>query len=123
MEHSPVTRGSIVLIRYPFTDLTSDKVRPALVVTPDVLIHRLDDLLCLFISSSAPGDLLPTDLYLETTDTSFRQTGLKTSSLFRSHKLALLHKRLMLRVLGEADNALIEAINSKLRIALGLASL
>lgn len=123
MEHSPVTRGSIVLIRYPFTDLTSDKVRPALVVTPDVLIHRLDDLLCLFISSSTPGDLLPTDLYLETTDTSFRQTGLKTSSLFRSHKLALLHKRLMLRVLGEADNALIEAINSKLRIALGLAAL
>ena len=123
MEHSPVTRGSIVLIRYPFTDLTSDKVRPALVVTPDVLIHRLDDLLCLFISSSTPGDLLPTDLYLETTDTSFRQTGLKTSSLFRTHKLALLHKRLMLRVLGEADNALIEAINSKLRIALGLASL
>ena len=75
------------------------------------------------ISPSTPGDLLPTDLHLETTDTSFRQTGLKTSSQFRTHKPALLHKRLVLRVLGEADKALIEAINSKLRIAPGLASL
>lgn len=123
MERSPVTRGSIVLIRYPFTDLTADKVRPALVVTSDALIPRLDDLLCLFVSSSPPEELLPTDLYLVTNDPSFLQTGLKTSSLFRTHKLALLHKRLVLRVLGKADNSLLEAIDSKLRIALGLASL
>ena len=120
MEHSPVIRGSIVLIRFPFTDLTSDKVRPALVVTPDALIPRLDDLLCLFVSSSTPAELLPTDLHLETTDPSFERTGLITNSVFRAHKLALLHKRLVLRVLGEADKYLLEAINSRLRIAMGL---
>ena len=122
METSPVTRGSIVLIRYPFTDLTAAKVRPALVVTPDTLIPRLDDVLCLFISSATPEELLPTDLHLEVTDPSFVQTGLKSRSVFRTHKLALLHKRLVLRVLGDADSVLLETINSRLRIALGLTS-
>ena len=122
MEHSAVIRGSIVLIRYPFTDLTSDKVRPALVVTPDFLIPLLDDILCLFISSSMTEEFLPTDLRLETMDPSFERTGLKTDSVFRAHKLALLHKRLVLRVLGEADSVLTETINSRLRIALGLVS-
>ena len=123
MERSQVIRGSIVLVRYPFTDLTSAKVRPALVVTPDTLISRLHDVLCLFISSSPPEELLPTDLYLGPTDLSFERTGLKAPSVFRAHKLALLHKRLVQRVLGEADSVLIESINSRLRLALGLASL
>ena len=47
-----VKRGSIVLIRYPFTDLSSSKVRPALIITPNKLLSKLDDVLCLFISSS-----------------------------------------------------------------------
>ena len=41
MAESVVKRGSVVLIRYPFTDLTGVKVRPALVVTPDQLLPRL----------------------------------------------------------------------------------
>ena len=45
MAQSIVKRGSVVLIRYPFTDLTA-KVRPALVVTPDHLLPRLEDVLC-----------------------------------------------------------------------------
>ena len=122
MERSPVVRGSIVLVRYPFTDLTADKVRPALIVTPDALISLLDDVLCLFISSSTPEEFLSTDLHLDTTDRSFAQTGMKVGSVFRAHKLALLHKRLVLRVLGEADSVLLESINSRLRVALGLAS-
>ena len=69
-----------------------------------------------------PEELLPTDLFLETTAPSFEQTGLKTDSVLRTHKLALLHKRLVLRVLGEADITLLETIDSRLRIALGLAS-
>jgi mRNA-degrading endonuclease toxin of MazEF toxin-antitoxin module len=61
MAQSIVKRGSVVLIRYPFTDLTGAKVRPALVLTPDHLLSRLEDVLCLFISSAMPEELLPTD--------------------------------------------------------------
>ena len=126
MERSPVIRGSIVLVRFPFTDLTSSKVRPAVIVTPDFLIPRLDDLLCLFISSAMPEELLPTDLALGEAHPSFRETGLKSPSVFRTHKLALIHKRLVLRVLrvlGKADRDLMGEINARLQVALGLAAL
>jgi mRNA interferase MazF len=115
-----VRRGSVVLIRYPFTDLTGSKVRPAVVLTPDQLMPKLDDILCLFISSAMPMDLLPTDFVLESSHLSFRATGLKDRSVFRTHKLALLHKSLVMRVLGELNKDVMDEINQRLRIALGL---
>jgi len=120
MAQSLVKRGSVVLIRYPFTDLTGAKVRPALVLTPDHLLPRLDDVLCLFISSALPEDLLPTDYVLEHEHSSFLHTGLKHRSVLRTHKLALLHKALVLRMLGEGDQVLMHEVNQRLRLALGL---
>jgi hypothetical protein len=58
-------RGGIVLVRYPFTDLSGSKVRPALALTPDDLLSQMDDALFLFISSTIPLNLLPTDLVLK----------------------------------------------------------
>jgi mRNA interferase MazF len=120
MAQSIVKRGSVVLICYPFTDLTGAKVRPALVFTPDHLLSRLEDVLCLFISTAIPEELLPTDFVLEPGHVSFRNTGLKRRSVLRMHKLALLHKALVLRVLGEGDQALMHEVNQRLRLALGL---
>ena len=79
MAQSLVKRGSVVLIRYQFTDLTGAKVRPALVVTPDYLLPRLEDVLCLFISSVMPEDLLPTDFVLEPGHPSFPDHGAQAS--------------------------------------------
>ncbi|HSF30519.1 MAG TPA: type II toxin-antitoxin system PemK/MazF family toxin [Candidatus Tectomicrobia bacterium] len=120
MAQSIVKRGSVVLIRYPFTDLTGAKVRPALVLTPDHLLPRLEDVLCLFISSMMPEDLLPTDFVLDPGHLSFLKTGLKHRSVLRTHKLALLHKALVVRVLGEGDQPLMNEVNQRLRLALGL---
>lgn len=96
------------------------KVRPALVVTPNHLLPRLEDVLCLFISSAMPDDLLPTDFVLEPGHPSFPTTGLKRRSVLRMHKLALLHKGLVLRVLGEGDPQLMSVVDQRLRLALGL---
>ncbi len=115
-----VKRGSVILVCYPFTDLTGVKVRPAVILTSNKLLPKLDDVLCLFISASIPVDLLSTDFVLDITHLSFVKTGLKYRSVFRTHKLALLHKSLVLRVLGEMDQDLTNEINQRLRIALGL---
>jgi mRNA interferase MazF len=120
MAQSIVQRGSVVLVRYPFTDLTGAKVRPALILTPDHLLPRLEDVLCLFISSMMPEELLPTDFILEPGHAPFLQTGLKRRSVLRTHKLALLHKALVLRVLGAGDPSLMYEVNQRLRVALGL---
>ena len=120
MAYPIVRRGSVVLVRYPFTDLSGAKVRPAVILTPDNLLPRIDDVLCLFISSSMPGELLPTDFVLEEKHPSFAKTGLKYRSVLRAHKLALLNKSLVVRVLGEMSTDLMNEVNQRLRLALGL---
>jgi mRNA interferase MazF len=120
MAQSIVKRGSVVLVRYPFTDLTGATVRPALVLTPDHLLPRLEDVRCLVISSVRPEELLPTDFVLEPGHPSFLKMGLKRRSVLRTHNLALLHKGLVLRVLGEGDQPLMREVNQRLRLALGL---
>jgi mRNA interferase MazF len=113
-------RGSIVLMQYPFSDLSSIKARPAVILTPNDLLPRIDDVLCLFLSSVVPEDLLPSDFVLEKDHSSFAGTGLRFRSVFRAHKLALLHKSLVFRILGAADEDLMVNLNGRLRIALGI---
>ena len=120
MANPLVGRGSVVLVRYPFTDLSGLKVRPAIVLTPDSLLTILDDVTCLFISSVVPNKLLPTDMVLEMSHPSFSQTGLKYRSVLRAHKLAVLEKTLVLRKLGNVDKSLMNGVNEKLRLSLGL---
>ena len=48
MAPARLKRGSVVLVRYPFTDLSSAKVRPAVVLTPEPFLSRADDILLLF---------------------------------------------------------------------------
>ena len=115
-----VTRGSVVLVRYPFTDLTGTKVRPAIIITPDKFLSSIDDVACLFISSVIPSKLLPTDVLLEPHHPSFQRTGLKFRSIIRTHKFTVLHKSLVYRVLGNIDDALMSIVDQRLRMALGL---
>jgi len=97
-------------------------VRPAIIITPDEFLKRLNDMICLFISSVMPGKnlLLPTDFVLESVHPSFSKTGLKRRSVLRCHKLALLDKALVVRVLGEMDEVLMKEVNQRLLMALGL---
>ena len=44
-------RGDIVLVSFPFTDLTFAKRRPALVVSPDIFNELNEDLILLAITS------------------------------------------------------------------------
>jgi mRNA interferase MazF len=77
-------RGTTVLTPFPFTDLSGQKVRPALVVS------RSDrpgsDVVLAFITSYRGQPLLTTDLLLLDTNPDFAQTGFKISSLVKLDK-------------------------------------
>jgi len=120
MVNPKIKRGSVVLVNFPFTDGSAEKVRPAVVITPDNLLPVMNDILCVFISSSKTINLLPTDYILETSNPSFKNTGLLFRSIIRTHKIALLDKMMINRVLGIIDDILIEDINYHLKIAVGL---
>ena len=86
--------GIIVLARFPFTDLSGDKRRPALVVSRDN--DRRSDLVVCFITSvprSGP-DMAPLAATAE--------TGLKVPSLVRFDKLATLDRHVIAGKIGAA---------------------
>jgi PemK-like, MazF-like toxin of type II toxin-antitoxin system len=85
---TPVTlsRGDVVLARFPFTDLTGSSLRPALVISAGPIGH---DIIIAAISSVVRGNLAATDFLVETTHPEFNQTGLRLASVIRLHKLAL----------------------------------
>jgi len=91
-------KKTIVLTKFPFTDLSSSKRRPAVIISkvsadePDVIVS--------FISSVRPEFPKETDFILETTHIDFENTGLKKASVFKMDKLATLEKSIFTGELG-----------------------
>jgi mRNA interferase MazF len=84
-------RGTIILTPFPFTDLTQNKVRPALVVSSDV--RKDSDIIIAFISSVTDTNLsTDSSVILKEDDPDFDGTGLKVSSVIRETSLQLLIK-------------------------------
>jgi mRNA interferase MazF len=111
-------RGTVVLTPFLFTDLSGQKVRPALVVS------RSDrpgsDALLAFITSSRGQPLLTTDLLIQDTHPDFARTGLKVSSVVKLDKLVTVETAIVLGELGDLSAPLIQQADEKLRYALEL---
>jgi mRNA interferase MazF len=110
-------RGDIVLVPFPFTDLTGQKVRPAVIVSPGPIG---EDIVLAFITSVVPSPLLSTDYLLEKSHPDFHLTGLRTASVFRMAKLVTLHRSLILRRLGRAGPQIQQDLDQHLEKAIGL---
>jgi len=113
-----VKRGDIVLITVPFSDLTSSKVRPALVISPEDQTEN--DVVVALITTNIHRSLRPSDCAIKTSDKEFSATGLRFDSVFRMAKLFNLDKALVKRKLGEAPRTLIRKLEKKLKRALGI---
>lgn len=99
-------KGKIVLIPFPFTNLTTTKLRPAL-----VLFEGERDVVVVFISSKVPHKLGPTDIIVDETHPDFKLTGLKVASVIRLDKVATISKELILGEIGEIGVKLKKEIN------------
>ncbi len=67
--------GDVVLARFPFSDLTGSKRRPALIIaTPQTY---KTDVILVFISSVIPMYLREADILIDSKDLFFDETGLK----------------------------------------------
>lgn len=97
-------KGDIVLIIFPFTDLSGNKLRPALVVAQTEL-----DITVLFITTQFKW-LEETDIILLPDN----DNGIKKQSLLRVSKIATLDRSLVKGRLGRVNSDVINSINTKL---------
>lgn len=106
-------KNKIVLVPFPFDDLSSTKVRPAVCLTDSIGPYK--HTIVAFISSRIPSDLLDTDLIVRTADPDFTETGLQVDSAIRLHRVMTISISLIRRELGELSIARQIEVENKLK--------
>jgi mRNA interferase MazF len=107
-----LNKGDIVLIPFPFTDLSSTKLRPAVVLFTD---KKRNDVVVCFISSQNLINLSSDEFLISETDPEFRETGLKLISKVRVSRLVTINQSLITRKLGQLGINLTEKLNDCLK--------
>ena len=111
-------RGDFVLVPFPFTDLSHQKVRPAVIVSAD---PQAFDVILAFVTSVVTNrSPRGAEVELQQTDPEFASSGLKAASLVRVDKLMTLSSGVISRRLGTAGPATKAKIDAMLRLALSL---
>ena len=113
-----MTRGDIVLLRYPFTDGISAKVRPAIVIAADV--GGSDDFIALVVSSRfrEPGQRW--HVCVREGGPDFVGTGLARTSYIRCDQINTFERRMALRHLGRLPDRLMAEVGKTLAAVLGI---
>lgn len=90
-------QGSIVLVPFPFTDLSTKKKRPAIIISPNWFNEKQEDIVLLAITSnisSLPDERI--DILISKSDISegeiIKESIIKISKMFTCSKALLLKK-------------------------------
>ena len=111
-------RGTIVLTKFPFTNLKSTKRRPAVVISKTESFKK--NVIVAFISTVIPDDLPNTDLIFYKSDKNFNKSGLKKTSVIKLGKLATLNQSIFTGELGYVTEDTLREIDERLKLALDL---
>ena len=105
-------QGDIVLVSFPFTDLSSSKRRPALVLSPDSFNAAGEDLVLAAVTSHITDD--PNAVHLWRGD--FAEGRLpKPSMVMKATKLFTMHSSLIAKRIGTLGTEKMEEVLRSLR--------
>lgn len=109
-------KWEIVLTVFPFTDLSGEKVRPAVILSAEL---KDDDVIVAFISSQLIyRDKV--DILIKKSFTGFEKTGLKVDSIIRLRKIAAINKKIIPGKLGYVGPNIQKEVSKNLKIVFGL---
>ncbi len=106
-------KGVIVLVPFPFTDLSGQKVRPALVLYSS---PKGENCIVSFITSVPPKKSYAYDVPIF----SSKQNGLVIDSVIKLDHLATLQKIIVLGELGALESSALKEVDKKLRVLFDL---
>ena len=105
-----MTKGDIILVTFPFTDLTGSKLRPAVILCSS----ELDFTACFITTQTDWQEKTDVMLYPN------QDNGLRKQSLIRTSKIATMDKQLAKGRLGTLNQNELKDLNNKLRKLLQL---
>jgi mRNA interferase MazF len=107
-----INKGDILLVQFPYTDLSQVKLRPAIVLQSSSI--RDETTLC-FISSQQVNQLTDDEFALLDSDTEFSSTGLRSSSKVRVSRIVTLNHQLTSRRLSCLGTEQLKILDEKLK--------
>ncbi|MCK5243532.1 type II toxin-antitoxin system PemK/MazF family toxin [bacterium] len=107
-----ITEGQIVLFKFPQTNQSSGKLRPALVLRK--MPGKHDDWLICMISSQLSQQIPDYDELLDKEDAGFDASGLIKSSVIRIGRLAVVEGSILLGAIGKIEAARLTCIKLRL---------
>ena len=102
-----MSKGKVVLIPFPFTDLSGHKVRPAVILH----VSRGEDCIVAFITSGTSRKKYPFDVVIKSSS----QNGLKVDSIVKVDKVATLQKKIIIGELGVVEGGVKKGIDGALK--------
>jgi mRNA interferase MazF len=103
-------QGDILLIPIPFTDLTSSKKRPVLVLSNDDYNSKTDDIIVVAITSN----LTSKDYSVFITNSDLVEGNLKVDSCIRVDKIYTLAQNIVIKKFGEVNDDVINEIKNRI---------
>ena len=110
-------RGDVVLVPFPFTDLTTQKQRPGLVISSKTFNDASPDAIILAITSQVSKDLQPSDYSLSLDEQ--KKGGLPKPSIVKAAKVVTLSQGLIRKTLGRLTEETVDQIVGKLVSIIG----
>ena len=107
MSTHKLVQGDVVLVPFPYSDLTQTKRRPAVVISRNKFNKKSSDVILAAASSNASRKVLAGVKILSTAK-DFSQTGLKQSSVICCSKIFTADKAYIDRKLGNLPQDLLE---------------
>ena len=101
-------RGDIVLVPFPFTDLSASKQRPAVIVSPNPFNTHRKDILIVAITSQVPKILAEDEMLIPTHE--IPVTGLLRTSIVKTSKIITIHQELVRKRIGTLSPLLLELV-------------
>lgn len=112
------TRGEIILVAFPNSDLRTAKLRPALVVQATDLNTALPQTVVAMITSNLSRAGHPSRITVRNDSPEGRESGLLTDSVIMTDNLATIFDQAVTRVIGSWTNMV--EVDRALRHTLGL---
>jgi mRNA interferase MazF len=107
-----IEEGDVVLFRFPQTDLKERKLRPALVIRR--IPGEYEDWLICMISSRIYQYNEKLDEIIAIKDNDFPDSGLKTESVIRTSRLAVVGKEILVGKIGKISPERLKRIKERL---------
>jgi len=107
-----IREGQVVLFRFPQTDQSGAKLRPALIIRKLPGVH--DDWLICVISSQLSQAVADFDELVGREDADFPASGLRMASVIRVGRLAVVERSILVGSVGEISSERLSRIKAKL---------